>query len=126
MVSSLLSASNQEHMDFKVNSLREGLKTRETNARSGLGVSFLAEVFDPVAYISVPLRFAGLGMTALKAGAQTAAVVSAQEAIRVPVDPLATTSETAINIGSAFAFGTAIGRLTNIPAARRAKSHGRN
>jgi len=120
--SSLLSATNQEHMDFKVNSLREGLKTRETNARSGLGVSFLAEAFDPVNYISVPLRFAGLGITALKGGAQTAAVVSAQEAIRVPVDPLATTSETAINIGSAFAFGTAISRLTNIPAARRAKA----
>ena len=120
--SSLLSASNQEHMDFKINSLREGLKTRETNARSGLGVSFLAEVFDPVAYISVPLRFVGLGATALKSGLQTAAVVGAQEAIRAPLDPLATTSETAINVGSAFAFGTAIGSLTSIPAARRVKA----
>ncbi len=120
--SSLLSASNQEHMDFKVNSLREGLKTRETNARSGLGVSFLAEAFDPVAYIAVPLRFVGLGATAVKSGLQTAAVVGAQEAIRAPVDPLATTSETAINVGAAFAFGTAIGGLTSVPAARRVKA----
>ena len=92
--SSLLSASNQQHMDFKINSLREGLKTRETNARSGLGASFAAEIFDPIAYISVPLRFVGLGATAVKSGLQTAAVVGAQEAIRAPVDPLATTSET--------------------------------
>ena len=119
--SSLLSATNQEHMDFKVNSLRKNLKTRETNARSGLGASFLAEAFDPVNYIAVPLRFAGLGATALKSGLQTAAVVSAQEAVRAPVDPLATTSETAINVGSAFVFGTAIGGLTSIPAARRVK-----
>jgi len=120
--SSLLDADSQAHMDFKVKNLRRGLKTRETNARSGLGASFLAEAFDPVNYIAIPLRFVGLTKTALKTGAQSAAIVSAQESIRAPIDPLGTTSETAINIGSAFAFGTAIGRLTNIPAARRAKA----
>jgi len=120
--SSLLSAINQQHMDFKVNSLREGLKTRDINARSGLGVSFLSEAFDPVNYISVPLRFVGLGATSLKSGLQTAAVVGAQEAIRAPVDPLATTSETAINVGSAFAFGTAFGGALSVPAARRANA----
>jgi len=120
--SSLLDADSQAHMDFKVKNLRRGLKTRETNARSGLGASFLAEAFDPVAYIAIPLRFVGLTKTALKVGAQSAAIVSAQESIRAPLDPLGTTSETAINIGSAFAFGTAITRLTNIPAARRAKA----
>jgi len=120
--SSLLSASNQQHMDFKINSLREGLKTRETNARSGLGASFAAEIFDPIAYISVPLRFVGLGATAVKSGLQTAAVVGAQEAIRAPIDPLGTTAETAINVGSAFVFGTAIGGLTSIRPALRAKA----
>ena len=120
--SSLLSASNQQHMDFKINSLREGLKTRETNARSGLGASFAAEIFDPVAYISVPLRFVGLGATAVKSGLQTAAVVGAQEAIRAPIDPLATTAETAINVGSAFALGTALGGALSVPAARRASA----
>jgi len=120
--SSLLSAINQQHMDFKVKNLREGLNTRNTNARSGLGASFAAEIFDPINFISLPLKFVGLGRTALSAGAQTAAVVSAQEVIRAPIDPLATTAETAINIGSAFAFGTALAGATLIPAARRASA----
>ena len=118
----LMQANNQEHMDFRVNSLREGLKTRETLSRSGLGVSFAAEIFDPVNFISVPLRFTTLGATALRSGLQTAAVVGAQEAIRAPVDPLATTSETAINVGSAFALGTFLGTALSAPAARRASA----
>ena len=120
--SSLLSASNQQHMDFKINSLREGLKTRETNARSGLGASFAAEIFDPVNFIAVPLRFTTLGATALRSGLQTGGVVAAQEAIRAPIDPLATTAETAINVGSAFVLGTALGGALSVPAARRASA----
>ncbi len=120
--SSLLDADSQAHMDFKVKNLRRGLKTREINARSGLGVSFLAEAFDPVNYISVPLRFVGLGATAFKSGLQGAAVVGAQEAIRAPLDPLATTAETAINVGSAFAFSTALTSALSVPAARRANA----
>lgn len=118
----LMQANNQEHMDFRVNSLREGLKTRDTLSRSGLGVSFAAEIFDPVNFISVPLRFTSLGATALRSGLQTSAVVGAQEAIRAPVDPLATTAETAINVGSAFALGTALGTALSVPAARRASA----
>ena len=118
----LMQANNQEHMDFRVNSLREGLKTRDTLSRSGLGVSFAAEVFDPVNFISIPLRFTSLGATALRSGLQTSAVVGAQEAIRAPIDPLATTAETAINVGSAFALGTAVGGALSVPAARRASA----
>lgn len=118
----LMQANNQEHMDFRVNSLRKGLKTRDTLSRSGFAASFAAEIFDPVNFVAVPLRFTSFGATALRSGLQTSAVVGAQEAIRAPIDPLATTTETAINVGSAFLFGTAIGGLTSVPAARRVKA----
>ena len=118
----LMQTNNQEHMDFRVNSLREGLKTRETLSRSGLGASFAAEIFDPVNFIAVPLRFTTLGATALRSGLQTGGVVAAQEAIRAPIDPLATTAETAINVGSAFVLGTALGGALSVPAARRASA----
>ena len=121
--SSLLTADNQEHMDFKVKNLRQSLDTRKTLADSGIGYSFAAEIFDPINYISIPLRLAGgIGRTALAAGASTAAVVSGQELARVPFDPLATTSETAINIGSAFVLGSALGGALSVPAARRASA----
>ena len=120
---SLMTADNQDHMNFKVKNLRESLNTRDTLARTGLGVSFAAEMFDPVNYISLPLRMTGgLAQTALRSGIQTTAVVGAQEAIRAPIDPLNTTSETAINIGSAFVLGTAVGGALSIPAARRANA----
>ena len=118
----LMQTINQEHMDFRVNSLREGLKTRETLSRSGLGASFAAEIFDPVNCISVPLRFTTLGATALRSGLQTGGVVAAQEAIRAPIDPLATTAETAINVGSAFVLSTAIAGALSVPAAHRASA----
>ena len=75
---SLLTADNQEHMNFKVKNLRESLKTRDTLARTGLGVSFAAEMFDPVNYISLPLRMTGgLAQTALRSGMHTSVVVCA-------------------------------------------------
>ena len=120
---SLVRATNPEHMDFLATSIRDGLKTRETLARSGIIAQFGAEIFDPVNLIALPFTGgASLGGMALRTGAGTAAVVAGQEALRVPFDPLNTTSETAINIGSAFIIGSALGGLTSIPAARRVKA----
>tara|TARA_R110000764_G_scaffold13531_4_gene38991 strand:+ start:155 stop:3649 length:3495 start_codon:yes stop_codon:yes gene_type:complete len=119
---SLLRATNQEHMDYLAANLRTSLDRRNTSAESGFFRSFAAEALDPVSYISIPLRLAGgIGKTALAAGTSTAAVVAGQEIARVPFDPLATTQETAINIGAAFVLGSALGGLTSIPAARRAE-----
>ena len=120
----LIRATNQEHMDFLANNLRSGRDTRETLAKSGILAQFGAEIFDPINFIALP--FAGgakLGGMAIRAGAGTAAVVAGQEVIRVPFDPMNTTAETAINIGSAFVIGSALGGLLSIPAARRIKVH---
>ena len=119
---SLLRATNQEHMDYMVSNLRDSLSMREKLASSGLLSTFAAEAFDPINYISVPLRAAGVAKTALAGGASTAAVVAGQEALRVPFDPLVTTQETAINIGSAFALGGALSGAISVPAARRARA----
>lgn len=119
---SLLRATNQEHMDYMVSNLRDSLSMREKLASSGLLSTFAAEAFDPINYISVPLRAAGVAKTALAGGASTAAVVAGQEALRVPFDPLATTQETAINIGSAFVLGGTLSGAVSIPAARRARA----
>ena len=121
--SSLLGASNQEHMDYLTTQLRSSLDRRQTQAESGLFKSFMAEAFDPINYISIPLRLTGsIAKTALASGTSTAAVVAGQEVIRVPFDPLATPSETLFNLGSSFVLGSALGGLASIPAARRARA----
>ena len=120
--SSLLRANNQAHLNFLIGNLERGLNTRKELANSGIGSLFAAEIFDPVNYISLPLKFAGLARTSFSAARQTTAVVGAQELARVPFDAAGTTSETAINIGSAAVMGFAIGGLISLPPARRARA----
>ena len=101
--STLLRATNQEHMDYLINQVRDGIKTREQLAASGVVAQFGAELFDPINYIGIPFaRAATFGGSFLRGGAATAAVVAGQEAIRYPLDPVATEEEVALNIGTAF------------------------
>lgn len=121
--SSLLRATNQNHMDHLAAQLRESMDRRKTQSDTGLFRSFVYEAFDPVNYISIPLRLTGaIGKTALASGTATAAVAVGQEAIRYPFDPLATKGEVALNIGAAFVLGSTLGGLASIPAARRARA----
>ena len=121
--SSLLRATNQNHMDHLAAQLRESMDRRKTQSDTGLFRSFVYEAFDPVNYISIPLRLTGaIGKTALASGTATAAVAVGQEAIRYPFDPLATKGEVALNIGAAFVLGSTLGGLASVPAARRARA----
>ena len=117
---SLLRASNQEHMDFLSESLRSSLKTRETLANSGVIAQFGAEVFDPVNWIALPFS-AGktLAGASIRGGLATTAVVAGQEAIRYPLDPLATSEEVAFSLGSSFILGGALSGLATMPARQR-------
>jgi hypothetical protein len=119
----LLRAKNQQHLDYLETQLRDSLNTRETLNQSGFMPQLGAEFFDPINYIALPFA---RGRTAfqkgLSTGRGTATIVAGQEAIRYPLDPLATPSEVGFNVGSAFAFGTALGTLTNIPMTRRARA----
>lgn len=118
--STLLRATNQEHMDYLINTVRDGIKTRKTLAASGVIPQFGAELFDPINYTGIPFArattFAG---SFIRGGASTAAIVAGQEAIRYPLDPLATPEEAALNIGSAFVVGGLLTGLTTIPTQRK-------
>lgn len=117
---SLLRATSPKHMDFLSNSLRQSLKTRETLAESGVVAQFGAEVFDPVNWIALPWSGGKtLAGAAIRGGASTTAVVAGQEAIRYPLDPLATPAEVGFSLGSSFILGGALNGLATIPARRR-------
>ena len=121
--SSLLRATSQEHMDYLVSQVRSGMETREKLAASSLIAQFGAEVFDPINYVGIPFaRAATFTGTAMRGGAATAAVVAGQEAVRYPLDPLATEEEAALNIGASFVMGGLISGLTTIPMQRRIKA----
>ena len=121
--SSLLRATSQEHMDYLVSGLRQNAEVRNKLAASGYVAQFAAEIFDPVNYIGIPFaRAATFAGTAMRGGAATAAVVAGQEAVRYPLDPMATEEEAALNIGASFVMGGLISGLTTIPMQRRLKA----
>jgi hypothetical protein len=121
--STLLRATNQDHLNFLETELRKSIDTRETLSNSGLGAQFAAEIFDPINWVSLPLaRGLSASRAALRVGTATGGIVAAQEAARYPFDPLATEEEVALNVGSAFAFGAALGGLSRVPLTRRARA----
>jgi hypothetical protein len=117
---SLLRATSQKHMDFLSTSLRNSLETRETLAKSGVVAQFGAEVFDPVNWVALPFSASKtLAGAAIRGGLSTTAVVAGQEAIRYPLDPLATPEEVGFTLGSSFVLGGALNGLATISARRR-------
>ncbi len=116
----LLRATNQEHMDYLIGNLETGLKTRETLAQSGVFAQLGAEIFDPFNWAAIPFAPAAtFARTAARGAVATGAMVTAQEAVRYPVDPLATPQELAINIGSGALVGGVLSGLVTIPMQRR-------
>jgi hypothetical protein len=116
----LLRATNQEHMDYLIGNLEAGFKTRETLAQSGVFAQLGAEIFDPFNWAAIPFAPAAtFARTAARGAVATGAMVTAQEAVRYPVDPLATPQELAINIGSGALVGGVLSGLVTIPVQRR-------
>jgi hypothetical protein len=121
--STLLRATNQDHLNFLETQMRQSLETRQTLAESGFGAQFAAEVFDPINWVAIPLsRGLSVSRAALQSGTGTAAIVAGQEALRYPFDPLATPEETQFSVGASFVFGGMLGGLTRIPVSRRARA----
>ncbi len=120
--STLLNARNSEDMTLLTGQIRRGQETRRVMYESGLVANFAAELFDPVNYIALPFA-AGrtFSQAALRTGVSTATIVSAQEAIRAPLDPNATAGEVAMNIGSSFVLSGILGGVVSGPARGRAK-----
>jgi len=121
--STLLRATNQEHLNFLETQMRQSLETRQTLAESGFGAQFAAEIFDPINWVAIPLsRGLSVSRAALQSGTGTAAIVAGQEALRYPFDPLATPEEAQFSIGASFVFGGMLGGLTRVPVSRRARA----
>ena len=121
--STLLRATNQEHLNFLETQMRQSLETRQTLAQSGFGAQFAAEIFDPINWVAIPLsRGLSVSRAALQSGTGTAAIVAGQEALRYPFDPLATPEEAQFSVGASFVFGGMLGGLTRIPMSRRARA----
>lgn len=116
----LVRATSPDSMAFLVDQIDRATDYRDILAQSGFLPQLGAEMFDPVNFLGVPLRAGTFLATAARGGATVAAVVAGQEAIRYPLDPLATPSEVGINIGSSFVLGGLISGVTGIPAGRRA------
>ena len=118
--STLLRATNQEHMDYLISTVKKSQNNRLKLANSGVVPQFAAELFDPVNWMGIPFAKVGsFAQSTLRGGAATGAIVGMQEAVRYPFDPMATPSEVAVNIGSAWAMGGLLTGLTTIPAQRR-------
>jgi len=118
----LMNAVSEDHMiDLKFQ-LDENKRRRQVLADSSFWANLGAGVFDPINLVALP--FGGVAATAgrqfLRTGAGVGLTQAGLEVARAPFDPLATKEEIAMNIGSAFVIGGAIGTLTTIPARRRA------
>jgi len=120
----LILAQNANHMKDLKAALDANLKRRKTLARSPIISQFFAGMFDPVNFVALPFGGAGVGVfrSALRTGTSVAAIQTAQETYRAPLDPLSTPMESVVNIGSAFAAGALLGGAISIPATRRSQA----
>lgn len=120
----LVGARNQEHFDFKVNSIKRNLERRSVLGQSGIFNSLVAGLLDPLNLaFPVPIMKGIGGMVtgtmgvkqAFKAGAKGGAVVGGvSEAIRVPFDDLATPTEVAVNMAANTGLGGLVGSAPSV------------
>lgn len=120
----LILAQNAEHMKDLKAALDANIKRRNTLSRSSITSQFFAGMFDPVNFVALPFGGAGVGVarSALRTGTSVAAIQTAQEAYRAPLDPLSTPTESVLNIGSAFAAGSLLGGAISVPMSRRSQA----
>ena len=122
--SELILAQNPEHMKDLKRALSSNLKRRRTLAKSSILQQFGAGLFDPVNFVALPFGGPSISIarSALRTGTSIAGIQAVQESYRAPVDPLATGTESVLNIASAFAGGALLGTAFSIPASRRANA----
>ena len=115
----LLRATNDEHYEYLLSTIKQSTDIRRKLAGSGIIAQFAVEMVDPINYIALPfVRVGSFGQRFLRGGTSVSTVVAAQEAFRYPNDPLATKTEVVANIGLSFAMGGALTGLLTIPKSR--------
>jgi len=120
----LMDALSPAHMTDLKMQINENKQRRQVLADSSFLANIGAGIFDPINLVALPFGgpAAGIGRQFLRSGTGVATVQAGLEVARAPFDPLATTGEVAMNIGSAFVIGGTIGSLVTVPARRRASA----
>ena len=119
--SHLLYARSEDHMNSMKRGIDENKERREILANSSFWAQLGAGVFDPINLIALPLGGPALtiGKTFARGAVGVGTLQTGLEAIRYPVDPLATVGESALNIGFAAVTGGLISSAISVPMVRR-------
>ena len=119
--SSLLYAKNADHMKSLKRGIDENTKRREILENSSFWSQIGAAIFDPINLVTIPLGGPALtvGKTFARGAIGVGGLQTGLEAIRYPVDPLATVSESALNIGFAAVTGGLLTSAISVPAITR-------
>ena len=125
--SSLLYAKNADHMKSLKRGIDENVKRREILENSSFWSQIGAGIFDPINLVTLPLGGPALtiGKTFLRGAVGIGGLQTGLEAIRYPVDPLATVSESALNVGFAAVTGGLLTSAVSVPARMRNNSFNR-
>ncbi len=117
----LLYARNVDHMASLKRGIDENEARREVLANSSFWAQLGAGVFDPINIIALPLGGPALsiGKVALRGAVGIGSLQAGLEAVRLPVDPLGSITESALNVGFAAVTGGLITSAIAVPMVRR-------
>jgi len=120
----LLYARNSGHMESMKRGIKENEARREVLSNSSFWSQIGAGIFDPVNIIALPLGGPALtvGKTFARGAIGIGGLQTGLEAIRYPVDPLGSVTESALNVGFAAVTGGLITSALSVPAIRRSKA----
>lgn len=106
----LYHATSPQHMSALKQQIEESASRRQVLQNSSMLAQFGAGIFDPINLVALPFGgpAVGIGRSALRVGAGTAALEAGLELARQS-DPLQTAEEGAINVLSAGLFGAGFG-----------------
>jgi len=122
----LRSAVSPEHMIEMKRGINESLERRRVLGESSFISQLGAGLFDPLNFLALPFGgpTLGIGRSALRVGAGTAAIQAGVEAALIqPYDAVQTSTESAVNVAGAFLFGGAMGGAVSIPITKRAAAY---
>lgn len=122
----LRSAVSPEHMIEMKRGIDESLERRRVLGESSFISQLGAGLFDPLNFLALPFGgpTLGIGRSALRVGAGTAAIQAGVEATLIqPYDAVQTSTESAVNVAGAFLFGGAMGGAVSIPITKRAAAY---
>jgi hypothetical protein len=115
-------AVNANHAEDMASSMRRRDEVRSDMGRTPVGVALVAEFFNPINFIPIPIGIVGnaarltVAKVALRGGAATGAIEAGANIAIMSTDPTQTLGESFMNTASATIFGGATAGLFSVPA----------